>query len=298
MSSGVPADAPPPYTGGPSSSAGHSRAPAQHKIRNGIPPEARRSMEDEQRPLPKGWTRQYDPETKHQFFVDTTQEPPRSIWTHPYDDTAYLSTLPVEERNRVLGLHSVPSHADIEAESTDEDDDNEHDHGHHTDRATDPDRSGANKEKKLGRRLKDKLTGSTHEEREAKRRKRAAEERRAYEVHNAMRNAMSQAMQTGQPVRAMRDKDGHDIYVEPPDGYSRPQQAQYDNQGRTINPYGGNPYNDPNARFIRPPPPYQRGYGYGGGYGGYGGGYGYGGGFGMPMMGGLAGGLLLGGLLF
>lgn len=269
-------------------------------------------MEDEYRPLPKGWTRQFDPETKHQFFVDTTKEPPRSIWTHPYDDFTYLSSLPEEERTRILNMHKVPSHDDMLAESTDEEDggDDEHAHAksHHAGPSTHTNTNASKSNQdhhsggtKLGRRMKDKLTGTTHAEREAKRQKRAEEERRAYQVHQALRNAMSQAMQTGQPVRAMRDSEGHDIWVEPPDGYARPLAAgaagPVDRNGRSVNPYGGNPYNDPNARFIRPPPPYNRGYGYGGGYGGYGG-YGYGGGLGMPLFGGLAGGLLLGGLLF
>jgi hypothetical protein len=61
--------------------------------RNGIPPLHRRSMEDEGRPLPPGWIRQYDAKESHQFFVDTNTTPPRSIWHHPYDDDQYLSTL-------------------------------------------------------------------------------------------------------------------------------------------------------------------------------------------------------------
>lgn len=45
--------------------------------KNGIPPQSRRSMEDENRELPPGWIRQYDPQEHHQFFVDTTANPPR-----------------------------------------------------------------------------------------------------------------------------------------------------------------------------------------------------------------------------
>lgn len=260
--SNISTDAPPPYTGPPAATSGagpstftsaSTSAPnVQHKTRNGIPPQARRSMEDEYRPLPKGWTRQFDPETKHQFFVDTTKEPPRSIWTHPYDDFTYLSSLPEEERTRILNMHKVPSHDDMLAESTDEEDggDDEHSHAksHHAGPSTNTNTNASKSNQdhhsggtKLGRRMKDKLTGTTHAEREAKRQKRAEEERRAYQVHQALRNAMSQAMQTGQPVRAMRDSEGHDIWVEPPDGYARPLAAgaagPVDRNGRSVNPY-------------------------------------------------------------
>lgn len=121
---------------------------------------------------------------------------------------------------------------------------------------------------------------------------------------------MQEAMQTGQPVFLAKDKDGKDVYVEPPGGpggrggpgaYSGEYGMRPDGT-RMINPYANGPYADPNARFIRPQQQYSRpmGYGYGGGYGGYGGGmYGRGGmGYGMPMMGGLMGGMMLGGLLF
>ena len=45
--------------------------------------------------------RQFDDRQNHQFFVDTTADPPRSIWHHPYDDEDYLSTLNAEERERI-----------------------------------------------------------------------------------------------------------------------------------------------------------------------------------------------------
>jgi hypothetical protein len=136
--------------------------------------------------------------------------------------------------------------------------------------------------------LKDKITGSTHEEREATRRQREEEERRYYEQHQRFRLAMSKAAQTGVPQFLGKDGNGKDVFIEPPygpggryDGYS---QGAYG-----YNPYSQGPYANPNARFVRPPNPYNRPYGYG-----YGGGLGVGG----ASLLGLGGGLLLGGLLF
>ncbi|KAJ1309746.1 hypothetical protein OPQ81_006511 [Rhizoctonia solani] len=51
--------------------------------------EDQHSMEDESRPLPKGWVRDYDHANKHHFYVDTTTKPPRSIWVHPFEDEQF-----------------------------------------------------------------------------------------------------------------------------------------------------------------------------------------------------------------
>lgn len=133
MSAHIPSEAPPSYTDATAS----NQRPATlqvpqastHRVRNGIPPEYRRSMEDEGRPLPQGWIRQYDDESHHQFFVDTTRSPPRSIWQHPYDDEDYMSSLDPQERTRIKTLHKTPSQADIEAESSADDEDYEAPHG-------------------------------------------------------------------------------------------------------------------------------------------------------------------------
>lgn len=241
-------------------------------------------MEDEGRPLPKGWVRQYDDQSHHQFFVDTASNPPRSIWHHPYDDEDYLSTQSSEERERIQELSKVPTPADLVAESSDEED-----HGHEL-----PPRPGKQSatsqsgEKiggvhRLGRRMKDKVTSTTHEQREAERKQRAERERQEYERHQTYRRAMSQAMQTGQPQYLGKDHQGKDVYIAPPEGMD----AGYSTyNGRMVNPYAQGPYTNPNARFIRPQVGYQRPYGYG-----------YGGGYGLPLAGGLAGGMLLGGML-
>ena len=257
-------------------------------------------MEDEGRDLPYGWIRQYDAQDHHQFFVDTNVEPPRSIWHHPYDDEQYLSSLDPAERQRV---QHVSSHADVEAESSEDDADGKN-HGAHskpsvTDHAELPPREphptgGASK---FGRRLKDKITNSTHEQRQAQRAQRAEEERKTYQRHMELRQAMSRAAQTGEPQFVGKGRDGKDVYIEPPPtgpppgpfggGYGRGYGGGYGG-GYGYNPYTRGPYSsNPNATYIRPQYPYSRPYG-----GGYGGGYG------LPLAGGLLGGLLLGDLLF
>ncbi|OXB35729.1 hypothetical protein J007_04557 [Cryptococcus neoformans] len=51
-----------------------------------------RDMDDEQRDLPPGWVRCFDPNQKHHFYVDEATK--RSTWVHPYDDPEFLRTLP------------------------------------------------------------------------------------------------------------------------------------------------------------------------------------------------------------
>lgn len=289
-------DAPPPYeeVAGPSAASNTNRPPAVQrssnnhlKVRNGIPPHVRRSMEDEGRDLPKGWVRSYDPENDHQFYVDTTADPPRSIWQHPYDDATYLNTLDPKERQRIEGMHRVPSTADMMAESSDEDGDHHQHHhqqqqAHHGGTSTNPAAASTSSGEpkgatRLGRKLKDKITQSTHEEREAQRQERARQEAEYYERHRQLRQAMVQAARTGEPQLVGKDpRTGQDLYVEPPDGGVPGGAYGY-------NPYTRGPYSNPNARFLRP----------GGAYARPGGG-GYGGGYGLPLAGGLLGGLLIG----
>lgn len=291
ITGGEPTEPPPPYESQPSKPQIHdTNLEVPYKTRSGIPPSARRSMEDEARPLPSGWVRQYDSKSSHQFFVDTNSSPPRSIWHHPYDDETYLSTLPPAERERIHGIHNKDhqshSPADYEVESS-ADEREEHIGGAH----------------KFGRKMKDKLTNSTHQEREAKRRQREQEEQRAYELHQRFRAAMARAEQTGEPQLLGKDHEGKDVYIEPPQNMGFPGRGgrgmgAYEGGGYGYNPYNQGPYSNPDARFLRPQVPYGRPYG-----GGYGGGYGYGGGLGMGMplmMGagmGLGGGMLLGGIL-
>ena len=279
MASTIPNEPPPSYEATSSTSQDPSRLRVPHKTRSGIPPEHRRSMEDESRPLPTGWLRQYDPETHHQFFVDQHASPPRSIWHHPYDDEEYLSALDPSERDRIASLHPVPNHADMVAESSDDDTQFRHD-------APLPPREEApTGAKKLGRKMKDKLTSSTHEQRQQERAQRDEAEAKAYAQHRAFRAAMAKAAETGEPQLLGKDKDGKDVFVEPPG----PGPYGYGGGGYGYNPYARGMYGRPNAGYMRP------GYGYGRPYGG-----GYGGGMGMPMMGlgGIGGGLMMGSLLF
>lgn len=277
-------------------SSSHLQVPGQNK--DGIPSTARRSMEDEGRALPKGWVRTYDPESDHQFFVDTTKDPPRSIWTHPYDDEEYLNSLPSEERERIEEESmrhphdSQPSKADIMHDHTDEED---------VPGELPPRPSGSGTQDKgkrsLGRRMKDKITGTTHEEREQERARREQKERELYQRHLAIRNAMNKAMQTGEPQLIGKDRDGQDVWLQPP---------QYRGSSRYPGGYGVSPYGSggmggwpggmygggmyaPPGMYSRPMMPYGRPYGRG-----------YGGGYGMPLAlgGGLLGGALLGGALF
>lgn len=287
-------DAPPSYEAtvtGSSSTNQPNASATQRESRNGIPPQKRRSMEDELRPLPEGWLRQYDPENHHQFFIDTTTSPPRSIWSHPYDDEQYLSTLSPAEREKVTRLHRSISLADIEAESSDDD---THPHQHQKQqqhpelppRKSPNDANDANPTgiRKFGRHMKDKLTHSTHAEREHARQQRAEQERRAYEAHLRARDAMARALRTGEPQFLGKDTDGRDVYIEPPNGPA----AGLPTGAYGYSPYSqGGAYANPNARFVRPAQPYERPYGYG-----------YGGGYGFPIVGGLLGGALLGSLLF
>ena len=297
--SDIPSEPPPSYsqvTGsstashpGASSSAGassHLNVPG--KDRNGIPAERRRSMEDEHRPLPKGWVRTFDPETEHQFFVDTTKEPPRSIWTHPYDDEDYLRTLSSEERERIeqeslKHPKHGPTRADIVADHTDEED---HHDGELPPRPDGDGKGKGNDTRTFGRKFKDKFTGMTHEEREQERKQRAEEEQRLYEQHLKYRQAMRKALETGQPQFIGKDKQGKDVYIEPPS--TQGSYGGYGGGGYGYNPYQSGIYSTPNARYIRPQTPYARPMGYG-----------YGGGYGLPlaMGGGLMGGMMLGGMM-
>jgi hypothetical protein len=297
-------DLPPSYEEASSTSASKDSpdrvSPAP---RNGIPPADRRSMEDEQRPLPSGWVRQYDPESQHQFFVDTNAKPPRSIWHHPYDDETYLSSLPPSEREPIEKLRRTVTMRDIEAESSEEEfeppsgpppsdskrplsskpRDGEAAHPELPPRPTSPPQKGLTK---FGRKLKDSITNTTHAERQEARRRRAEEERAVYAAHQAFRQALSRAVETGQPQFLGKDADGKEVWVEPPNyggyggGYGGGAAYGY-------NPYMQGPYTNPNAKFIRPNYQYSRPYGPG-----------YGGGLGAPLAAGLLGGALLGGLLF
>ncbi|GAA6029022.1 hypothetical protein JCM8097_001556 [Rhodosporidiobolus ruineniae] len=230
-----------------------------------IPSEDRQTMMDEARLLPQGWRREFDPASQHYFYVDTHASPPRSIWTHPLDDPEYLSSHPKEAKELAASYAppegAPPGHGHGEEEK----DKKGRDHVS----AFEGDGKGKGTEKRsLGRKMKDKLTGSTHEQRVAERKKRQEEEMKQYQSYLRRRQEILQAQQAGRYQPA---------YAAPAGPYMRAQ------------PYYGSGIGMP-------------AYGYGG-YGGYGyGGYGRrpmgGMGTGMAVGGGLLGGLLLGDMLF
>jgi len=269
-------------------------------------------MEDEGRKLPPGWVRTFDPESHHQFFVDTTKEPPRSIWHHPYDDDDYLATLTSEERER-LESEGEPfrkqSSKDEYLAAHSEDDEAHHSTagssaaaaaaGSSSSAELPPRPQGKGKapeERSFGRKLKDKMTGMTHDERVQERQKRAEAEQRMYEQHRKIRQAMVQAAQTGKAVKLGVDNTGREVWVEPPSTNNR--FGTYGPGSYAYDPYGSmGMYTTPNGRYLRPAQPYGRpvygsGYGYGGPFGG---------GFagpGLALGAGAGLGLLAGGLLF
>lgn len=258
-------------------------------------------MEDEHRPLPPGWVRQFDTIEQHQFFVDTRANPPRSIWVHPYDDPEFLETLPPSERKKHSRLHRSVTLEDLAAEDTDDETHSANPRSQprtsggggasnsNTRTSTSPEPTGLHK---FGRKMKDKLTSSTHTDRENARLQRAEQERRAYQAHLRARAAMLRALETGEPQFLCKDQRGRDVYVEPP-----PQRGPFGGYygGRGVShgaygysPYGGSgPYGNPNVRYLRPSMPYGRPMGYG-----------YGGGIGAPVAAGFLGGAVMGGLLF
>ncbi|KIW18197.1 hypothetical protein PV08_02485 [Exophiala spinifera] len=286
----APPEPPPSYAVATGSSATTSKTQASSRLevpqsKNGIPAAARRSMEDLQRPLPEGWVRSYDAKENHQFFVDTKADPPKSYWEHPLDNPDVVKSLSSEERERLQDEEDqMRKRAAHTPEPPDED---HHEHAPLPELPPRPNQGQSHTatKKSFGEKLKDKVTGTTHDERVKNRAQREQEEREYYEAHMRLRQAMQRAELTGQPQFFAKDRDGRDIYIEPSNpGYGY---GNYGNRGYGVNPYASGPYANPNARFIRP------GYPYGRPYGGY-----YGGGAGLPIAGGLLGGLLLGGLLF
>ena len=221
-------------------------------------------MEDAARPLPEGWVRQWDPTSHHNFYVDTKANPPRSIWSHPFDDHIFNEQHP-ESSIRL-------PHPEEQADETSEEDNGRD--GHQA-------KSSSKGLKKLGRSVKDKLTNTTHEQRVAERQRRREQEQKAFERHQAVRASLIRAAQTGQPQLLGRDAQGRDVFAQPPPvNYGQPSIGYTPYQTGNAYPYGPGTY-------ATPAGPYNRRIGYG-----------YGGGMGLPIAGGLAGGMLLGGLLF
>ncbi|GAA6063391.1 hypothetical protein JCM10212_002962 [Sporobolomyces blumeae] len=240
----------------------------------GLSAAERVSMEDSFRELPEGWRREFDPNSQHFFFVDTKATPPRSIWVHPFDDPDYLKAHP--EHREASRLYQPPegapptNHSSAHEPAKLQQDKVDHaaTHGGAAASSTSNDHHHGDKKKDdrtLGRKLKDKMTGTTHEQRVAQRRKQKEEELKAYQAYLMRRQQIMQAQREGryQPV-----------YAAPATPYGR--SSMYGGGYGYGSPYGG--------------------YGYGGGM--YGRRPGMGMGSGMALGGGLLGGLLLGDMLF
>lgn len=293
-------DPPPPYTPRKNNDETSDNRCERHSPQPAsvITSSARRSMEDEIRTLPDGWVRQYDPESGHQFFVDTSKDPPRSIWNHPHDDAEYRSYLSPSElshleasdnKDRLNSMSSPSSSASR--------------HG--------PDESANLRPgiQKLGRRLKDIITSTTHEERIKARQERDDKEIEAYRQHQQIRAKMSQAAKTGEPQLLGIGSDGKEIWIKAPtirvgrnslDYHSFVQNNRRANVGlgtsslqdyQDWNRYSGNPYasryaNGSSFGYNRPSDAYHRSTGSG-----------FGGGMGIPLGIGLTGGMLFGGML-
>ncbi|KAK4050752.1 hypothetical protein OIO90_004974 [Microbotryomycetes sp. JL221] len=247
---------------------------------SGLNPDDQYEAEATHRPLPEGWRREFDSNTQHCFYVDTKSNPPRSIWVHPFDDPEYLNSLSDKERKEILGDNPPPAVPDNAQGSSSSSSNNYVNTGDikSTDHATTAMTSSSthphsddNKEKRsFGRKMKDKMTGTTHEQRVQERKKRKEEEMKQYQQYIMARQQLLEAQRSGryQPM-----------YAAPMGPYSRPV-------------YG----------YGRPAMMGYPGYGYGQyGYGGYGSPYGYrrpyGGGAAAGGAG-LLGGLLVGSLLF
>lgn len=128
-------------------------------------------------PLPYGWVQEYDSNANAPFWVDIKANPPRSIWTHPFEDEQYLKEHP-EAREK------VSSRMGSRASSYTRPGDKSSDEGHH--------RAGPNTQYKRGLlgKLKDKAIG-TKEEREAAK----AQAAMIQEQHRQQRMQQLQAMQ-------------------------------------------------------------------------------------------------------
>ncbi|CCM05179.1 uncharacterized protein FIBRA_07388 [Fibroporia radiculosa] len=218
--------------------------------------------------LPDGWSQEFDQRTQHPFWVDTRAQPPRSIWVHPFEDEVFLREHPDIRKRLVAGeLNDQPPPYSPRRHSYS---------GSSSSGATlgvpnVVDRNAASqpgtpavehRHRGFLNKLKDKTLG-TREEREATRRR-----------EEAMRQEMRARRQQQYETQARNDRSWHASH-----SYGNPRFA-----GQSM--YGP-PLGDP--------------YAYRSGIGGLGSGYGSRnqgmGGMGLPLLGGMAGGLLLGEVL-
>ncbi|KAG1846870.1 hypothetical protein F4604DRAFT_1894885 [Suillus subluteus] len=228
-----------------------------------------------QPPLPEGWIQEYDPQQKHPFWVDTTADPPRAIWVHPYEDEQFLSENPdikaKVEKLRAPLADPPPYEKRRHSFSAGETAASLHADAMSSGSAGSPPIDEHQEERKRGMfgKLKDKAIG-TKEEREAHKKQKAEERARDEELRREARRRNLE-----QRAAYMQQNGGY-----PPYGYGYP---GYSGGGYGPSQYGppaGDPYAYNDGRYGRGS---RRG--------------GFGGGMALPLLGGLAGGLLLGDML-
>ncbi|CAO1623674.1 unnamed protein product [Sympodiomycopsis kandeliae] len=248
------------------------------------------------RPLPPGWVKQWDGNHRHNYYVDTKANPPRSIWTHPMDDADFLKANPQYRNGEEKQAYAPPPTAPPQTHSNDPDGPINQTNFNLSqkdrirlagDRAAEKARSKPDVHglKKVSRSMKDKTSGMDHIQRARNKAEREEATKIANEERAAIARAFLLAAQFGQPQFFGRDdRAGVDYYAEPPaPGFPIGLLSSFPP------PYGFESRRDGPRVYIRPAGPT---YSYRGGYGAYGGG------MGMPLMGGLAGGMLLGSVLF
>ncbi|KAI0639809.1 hypothetical protein C8Q77DRAFT_1083006 [Trametes polyzona] len=231
-------------------------------------------------PLPDGWVREYDPNTKHPFWVDTKARPPRSIWVHPYEDEQFLREHPDVRDRLARDRRETPSeapppysprrHSYHGASSGSQSHlnvpGNERRNAHSQPGTPAVDRN----QRSFFGKLKDKAIG-TKEEREAKREaERRREEQYMRQLAEQRRRIQQQRMSS--PLGGVGSFSQRPTYSRPV--YAAPLGNPY-SMGGGLGGFGGNRYG-------------RTGFG-GGGFGG--------GGIGLPLLAGAAGGLLLGDIL-
>jgi len=204
----------------------------------------RMSMEDEERPLPEGWIRQFDRNNAHHFYVDTRADPPRSIWHHPFDDEQWTR----EHAQRAPPPGPPPGSSEKGAKPA----------GENGTPPRSPSAAQASSSKAQNRgflgKIKDELIG-TKEEREAAKQRKLQAEREMQQRYLERRRLLAQQAAS---------------------------QQAYSPNSSLYNSYGYQDY----PTYAAP----QTAYGRRGGFGG-------GGGYAVPLLGGLAGGLLLGDII-
>lgn len=90
----APSEPPPSYSAATSSTA---RQPSP-------------TLVHDERPLPRGWVTRTHKQSGRQYYVDTTVDPPRSIWHHPLDDEEYLDSLAPTDSNEAEFAHERYDH--------------------------------------------------------------------------------------------------------------------------------------------------------------------------------------------